>query len=174
MPPLRIRGSRKSVLFKQSILASVLENVNIILNCISALQVRRAEEDSDSGSSELLDCTSTLIQTVFWTVAEWKLTAPRQKICWCYPGRSEWFHDTVLQYWDDSQWIENFRMTRQTLLKSLMCLHHILCVRTPSCAQQSQWKNESPLGFTFLQVDPVTAPLHMFFKRGPQQLQKSW
>ncbi|KAJ7344461.1 hypothetical protein JRQ81_000411 [Phrynocephalus forsythii] len=58
-----------------------------------------------------------LVQTGFWAVAEWRITSPRQKLCWCYPGRSTWFHDTVLECWDDLQWIENFRMTRQTLFE---------------------------------------------------------
>ncbi|KAJ7320634.1 hypothetical protein JRQ81_020145 [Phrynocephalus forsythii] len=68
-------------------------------------------EDTDEDSSEFLDSANALVQTVFWAVAEW------QKLCWCYPGRSRWFHDAVLQYWDDRQWIENFRMTRQTLFE---------------------------------------------------------
>ncbi|KAJ7332884.1 hypothetical protein JRQ81_015064 [Phrynocephalus forsythii] len=117
MPPSRNRCCRKSVLRKQSLLASVFENVNIILNCISVLHQCSGEEDMDGNSSEFLDSTNTLVQTVFWTVAEWRLTSPRQKICWCYPGRSEWFHDIVMQYWDNRQWIENFRMTRQTLFE---------------------------------------------------------
>ncbi|KAJ7319966.1 hypothetical protein JRQ81_019477 [Phrynocephalus forsythii] len=117
MPPPRKRCCVKSLLHKQSILASVFENVNIILNCISLLQPLSEGEDEDDGSSDFLDSTSTLVQTVFWGVAEWRLTSPRQKLYCCYPGWSRWFHDTVLQYWDDRQWIENFRMTRQTLFE---------------------------------------------------------
>ncbi|KAJ7338348.1 hypothetical protein JRQ81_011339 [Phrynocephalus forsythii] len=53
--------------------------------------------------------------TLIWVIFQWVQTSPRQKIFWCYPGRSQWFHDTVLQLWDDRQWLENFRMTRRTL-----------------------------------------------------------
>ncbi|KAJ7344637.1 hypothetical protein JRQ81_000587 [Phrynocephalus forsythii] len=107
----------KSVLRKQSLLASVFENVSIILNCISLLKPRWESEDEGGDCSEFLSSTNTLFQTVFWAVAEWRLTSPRQKMCWCYPGRSRWFHNTILQLWDDGQWIMNFRMTRQTLFE---------------------------------------------------------
>ncbi|KAJ7316305.1 hypothetical protein JRQ81_002467 [Phrynocephalus forsythii] len=117
MTPSRKRCCLKSVLRKQSLLASVFENVNIILNCISLLKPQRESEDEDGDCSEFHSSTNTLFQTVFWAVAEWRLTSPRQKLCWCYPGHLRWFHDTVLQLWDNGQWIMNFRMTRQTLFE---------------------------------------------------------
>ncbi|KAJ7341655.1 hypothetical protein JRQ81_006051 [Phrynocephalus forsythii] len=117
MAPQHVRCRWKSLRGKEAVFASVLENVNIILNCVSVLQLFMVGEDMDEDTSELVASANAAAHAVFWAVAEWRVTSPRQKLWWCYPGRSLWFHDSVLQFWDDRQWIENFRMTQQTLFE---------------------------------------------------------
>ncbi|KAJ7345898.1 hypothetical protein JRQ81_001848 [Phrynocephalus forsythii] len=48
-------------------------------------------------------------------VAAWKACSPSPRFCWIYPSRSNWFHSVVLEYWDESLWIDNFRMSHQIL-----------------------------------------------------------
>ncbi|KAJ7341967.1 hypothetical protein JRQ81_008043 [Phrynocephalus forsythii] len=83
-------------------------------------------DDSDDDYDGFLGAADKLAETVFWSIAEWRVTSPRQKICWSYPGRSPWFHETVLQYWDDLEWIKNFHMSRQTLFEISETLHPFL------------------------------------------------
>ncbi|KAJ7303281.1 hypothetical protein JRQ81_012220, partial [Phrynocephalus forsythii] len=97
------------------VLNAVYHNMDVIFQRISL--VRGKCNDSDEDYVNFLDAADKFVETVFRTVAEWRVTLPRQKNCWSYPGHSPWFHDTVLQYWDDRQWFENFCMTRQTLFE---------------------------------------------------------
>lgn len=47
----------------------------------------------------------------------WRGLSPVPRNYWKYLGRSEWFSEVVLPLWDQSMWIENFRMTKQTLFE---------------------------------------------------------
>ncbi|KAJ7324603.1 hypothetical protein JRQ81_017623, partial [Phrynocephalus forsythii] len=49
------------------------------------------------------------------TVAAWRDSAYVPRTCWMFPGRSKWFHEVVLPFWDDRLFMENFHMTKQTL-----------------------------------------------------------
>ncbi|KAJ7316344.1 hypothetical protein JRQ81_002506 [Phrynocephalus forsythii] len=95
--------------------------------------------------------------TLIWVISQWVQTSPRQKIFWCYPGRSQWFHDMVLQLWDDRQWLENFRMTRRTLFRVADKLRPYL-MRRDTCDQPFQSKNELQSTCTSWPAVLVTEP----------------
>ncbi|KAJ7327122.1 hypothetical protein JRQ81_016881 [Phrynocephalus forsythii] len=156
----------KSLIRKHSLLASVFENFNIILNCISLLKPQREVGDAVDDSSDLLHSTDTLVHTVFWAVAEWRLTSPRQKLCWCYPGHSWWFHVMVLQFWDDVQWIENFRMIRQTLFEIADVLRPYLMRRDTVMCSAVPIEERVAIGVYFLASRSCYRTIAHVFQKG--------
>ncbi|KAJ7338577.1 hypothetical protein JRQ81_012479 [Phrynocephalus forsythii] len=170
MAPQHVRRWWKSLRGKEAVLASVLENVNIILNCISVLQLLMVGEDTDEDTSELIASVNTAAHAVFWAVAEWRVTLPRQKLWWCYPGRSRWFHDSVLQFWDDRQWIENFRMTRQTLFEVADSLRPFLMRRDTVMYSAIPVEERVAIGVYFLASRSCYRTIANVFQKGTSMI----
>ncbi|XP_053218796.1 uncharacterized protein LOC128400548 isoform X2 [Podarcis raffonei] len=56
---------------------------------------------------------------------------------WARPRSTEWWDHTVLQTWDDSQWLQNFRMRKATFLE--------LCARLSPALQRQKTRMRVPL-----------------------------
>ncbi|KAJ7317091.1 hypothetical protein JRQ81_003253, partial [Phrynocephalus forsythii] len=123
-------------------------------------------EDTDEDTSELIASANAAAQAVFWAIAEWRVTSPRQKLWWCYPGRSRWFHDSVLQFWDDRQWIENFRMTRQTLFEVADSLQPYLMRRDTVMCSAIPVEERVAIGVYFLASRSCYRMIANVFQKG--------
>ncbi|KAJ7320354.1 hypothetical protein JRQ81_019865 [Phrynocephalus forsythii] len=97
---------------------------------------------------------------------QWIKTSPRQKLCWCYPGRSQWFHDTVLQLWDDRQWLENFRMTRRTLFEVADKLRPYLMRRDTVMRSAVPVEERMAIGVYFLASRSCYRTIALVFQKG--------
>ncbi|KAJ7322620.1 hypothetical protein JRQ81_018907 [Phrynocephalus forsythii] len=165
MPCSRLRSRRNPLLHRNLLLAVILQNVNIILNSISLLRCRRCDNFGED-SSELHHATDALVQSVFWAVAEWRKTSPMQKLCWCYPGRSAWFHNTVLECWDYSQWLENFRMTHRTLFKIADLLRPYLMRKDTVMQSAIPVEQHVAIGVYFLASRSCYRKIALVFQKG--------
>ncbi|KAJ7332195.1 hypothetical protein JRQ81_014375 [Phrynocephalus forsythii] len=164
MAPVCRRCTRKHYRGLIPLLNAVLTNMQSMLNSISLVRTRAQDSDEEDGG--LLGAAEELAETVFWTVAEWRVTSLRPKICWSYPGRSSWFHDTVLQYWDDQQWIENFRMTRQTLFEISELLRPFLMRKDTVMRSAVPVEERVAIGVYFLASRSCYRTIALVFHRG--------
>ncbi|KAJ7341534.1 hypothetical protein JRQ81_005746 [Phrynocephalus forsythii] len=164
MAPLRVRNTYRPSCRFLPLLNAVLYNVNAIFHSISL--VGRLMDDSNDDYDGFLDAADKLAETVFWTIAEWRVTSPRKKICWSYPGRSPWFHETVVQYLDDLEWIKNFRMTRQTLFEISETLRPFLMRKDTVMCSAVPVEERVAIGVYFLASRSCYHTIALVFQKG--------
>ncbi|KAJ7332349.1 hypothetical protein JRQ81_014529 [Phrynocephalus forsythii] len=164
MAPLRVRKTHRPSCQFLPLLNAVIYNINAIFHFISL--VGRMMDDSNDDYDGFLGAADKLAETVFWTIAEWRVTSPRQKICWSYPGRSPWFHETVLQYWDDLEWIKNFRMTRQTLFEISETLCSFLMRKDTVVRSAIPVEERVAIGVYFLASRSCYRTIALVFQKG--------
>ncbi|KAJ7332274.1 hypothetical protein JRQ81_014454 [Phrynocephalus forsythii] len=123
-------------------------------------------DDTDDDYDRFFRAAGKVADTVFWAIAEWRLKSPREKICWSYPGRSPWFHDTVLQYWDDLEWIKNFRMTRQTLFEISETLRPFLMRKDTVMRSAVPVEERVAIGIYFLASRSCHRTIALVFQKG--------
>ncbi|KAJ7332350.1 hypothetical protein JRQ81_014530 [Phrynocephalus forsythii] len=80
--------------------------------------------------------------------------------------KAAWFHDAVLQYWDDRQWIENFRMTRQTLFEITDVLRPYLMRRDTVMRSAIPVEERVAIGVYFLASRSCYRTIAHIFQKG--------
>ncbi|KAJ7303168.1 hypothetical protein JRQ81_012101 [Phrynocephalus forsythii] len=115
MPPV-CRKCRAKVQFPLIIIMQNLMQImlSIMQAACTVLEILQSSQNQFFLLDQLHDSLSVI---PFLATAAWRAGSPAPRSCWTYPGRSDWFHNVVLKLWDERLWLENFRMSRQTLFE---------------------------------------------------------
>lgn len=106
------------------------------------------------------------VMAPYVTGKTWSDLSPVHRQYWISPGRSAWFSDVVLDLWDESLWIQHFRMTKQTLFEIASELRPYLFRKDTIMHCALSIEERVAIGVYFLASKSCYRSIALIFSRG--------